>query len=307
MPTKYALKCVIALICIFILTACENGKQPQLVTTVTNLANFEQGSGIERISLSHPLVNSVYHIYSKNLESKYLIPDVRSQLNNLPSKGTHELFKPIGTERTEIIAEKFQGEVMLSGESFQITSYRDVDSHVRVYFAHKDTELLDIMTYGSRISGTLPTGEITYRGANLLTIKNDDEIYQGEFQLQLNFDERKGYFEDRGYIDRENFAIASLNDGRYLVLIGEFDINLSSGTFSSDLLTLQLCSARICQVIGTDGQILEDFVTDTTDASIHGSLLGEEAIGIAAIYHDNSESPTYIGAIIGANGPRSSN
>ena len=308
MPTKYALKCVIALICAFILNACENSKQPQLVTTVTPLASFGPSGGIERISLSHPLVNSVYHIYSKNLESKYLIPDVRSQLNNLPSKGTHELFKPNRTERTELIAEKYQGDVILKGDSVQITSYRDVDSDVRVYFAQKDTELLDIMTYGSRVSGTLPTHESTYQGANLLTIKNDNRIYEGEFKLSINFDDGKGYFKDLGF-DRGNFAIAPLNDGRFLVLTGEFDINLSSGTFSSETLTLQLCSARICQGLGTDGQILENLVMDTTDASIHGSLLSEDALGIAAIYHDNESSPKYIGALIGVRGDviRSSN
>ena len=111
MPTKYALKCVIALICAFILTACENSKQPQLVTTVTPLASFDRSGGIERISLSHPLVNSVYHIYSSNLQSKYLIPDVRSQLDNLPTSGSTVnlhlgLYMPTGTERTEFTCRK---------------------------------------------------------------------------------------------------------------------------------------------------------------------------------------------------------
>ena len=35
-------------------------------------------------------------------------------------------------------------------------------------------------------------------------------------------------------------------------------------------------------------------------AAIYGSLHGEYAVGITGIYHDNTDSPMYVGAIAGA-------
>ncbi len=302
--TTNALVCVIASFLVVLLISCEDGKKPQLVTTVTPLDKFEPSGGIERISLSHPRVNTVYHIYSKNLQSKYLIPEVRPQLNNLPEVYTLNLSEELSTGgRILVIAEKYKNKVILSGESIEVTSYRDVDSDVRVYYAHKDSVLTDIMTYGPRFSGTLPKGLHTYRGANLLTVNHDEMIYEGEFQLQVNFnlENNQGKFMKLGDDENKNFAIAQLpasDGGRFLVLTGEFDINFGNGTFSSDAMNLGFCASMSC---------LENEIFDNMDASIHGSLLGEDATGIAGIYHDNSDSPTYIGALIGSDALRSSN
>ena len=305
MPTKYVLKCVIALICGFILTACENNKQPQLVTTVTPLDSFQLSGGIERISLSHPLVNSVYHIYSKNLESKFLIPDVRSELDNLPENGT--VVSTINSEinPSVVSANRYRGNVMLGEQGVDIRSYTSVNKSARVYFASNDSGLLDIMTYGPRISGALPTGVTSYSGANLLTVNHGEVIYEGEFKLDINFDDGKGFLIDENqYFSNDAIVeIQGSNNFNYVRLAGTFKVNIPSGTFSGNDMTLQFCVIERCRQ-----DEYSDDVTETRKASLHGSLHGEDANGIAGIYYDNEEdSPTYIGALIGTDGLRSSN
>ena len=300
MPTKYALKCVIALICVFFLNSCENSKQPQLVTTVTPLASIKPSGGIERISLSHPLVNSVYHIYSKNLESKYLIPDVRGEIDrNLREGMSIEFPRFTGNPFVEERAiEYYQENVTLQGQQFNITKYSSVNKFAHIYFAHKDSELVDMMTFGMRAT-VFPIGRNNYRGVNLLTV-DQGEINVGEFHLDIDFNEGYGYIGDISISENStelNDAIVEIQGSHnfnYVRLVGKFKVNIPNGTFSGDDMTLQLCEIERCR----QDEPFDD-VIGTIDASIHGSLLGEGATGLAGIYHNKEDGKRFIGALVG--------
>ena len=288
---KRALICALSLFIVIFISACEDGKKPQLVTTVTPLADVGPAGGIERITLSHPLVNTVYHVYSKDLESKYLIPEVRSQLGNMrvPEDIHPPNIEPFDSADSPI-PNKNLSEITLHGKHLDITEYSHTNAVERVYFAHDDSGLVDIMTYGPRISGELPNGEHSYRGLNLLTITSDqsNSIYEGGFVLEVNFSDQTGEF-TRVEVEIEEAEVSR----NFAGLEGRFNINLSNGTFTSDEIFFTL--------FNKDGITMTEI--DSIEASIHGSLYGEGASGIAAIYHDNptenSDSPEYIGVIIG--------
>ena len=261
---KFALKCFIALLPIALLVACDKNNEPELTITPTNFAPFNDGSGIERYVLSEPRFKSIYHTYSNNIQSKYLIPDIRSDLENLPTIDNIEESNQNDTDPINVIAIKNQGSVTLQGRELQITNYIDVDAPVSVYFAHDNNsgQLLDVMIGGSQFIDSLPKGRTTYEGINLLTLRGSGlEIYEGEFKLQIDFPEGKGYLQNLGS-DR-NFATSEISDSnssKFINLSGEFDINLQDGTFASELMTLQFCERSSCYVSedGRTNEILED-------------------------------------------------
>ena len=305
---KRALICALSLFIALFISACEDGKKPQLVTTVTPLANVGPAGGIERISLSHPLVNTVYHVYSKDLGSKYLIPDVRGEINNkFLSDGEQIYFDQVEENPlVEVISIKhFQEDVALHGKQFDITRYSSINRFAQVYFAYSDSELVDIMTYGSRAMG-LPTGRSTYHGANILTVSGT-EIYEGEFHLLIDFETGTGFLKDlriSSDVPDSYYAVAEISESIFVRLSGTFRVNAGNGTFSGIDMKLHNCDKQECNrfVGGVINDYVDHFIEER-EASIYGSLHGEGGSGLTAIYHDNptenSVNPKYIGALVG--------
>ena len=258
-------------------------------TRIEDLDEFDDGSGIERYILSHPAFNYVYHIYSNDLQSKYLIPDVRQELNKVLQNSSRQVQVFITSDRpTDELATNHKGDALLHGRNVEVSSYIDVDSHVQVHFARGDSDQFNVMTVGSRVN-SYPSGETTYEGTNLLTVRNGgNEIYEGYFLFSIDFSNSKGNLitiqgKEDDYFANTQFPNTNVN---FSELTGEFQLNLRNGTFASDMMTL-----KIYEPTGD--------ISDSHAASIYGTLHGKNSSGITGIYHDNTEIPEYIGAIIG--------
>ena len=126
------------------------------------------------------------------------------------------------------------------------------------------------------------TVNLFYNGINLLAVRDDnEENYLGEFLIQVDFATGTGRITEAN-TNQSDTAI------QYSNLNGNFIINPGSGTFNGNELDL------IIKPMG-DASAREEL-----EARIYGSFHGNGAMGITGLYHDNADSPEYIGAIVGA-------
>ena len=264
---------VVAFTAILFLASCGEDNDTLTVRTVT-IDEFQDNSIIERNfetlhnSKSKTTNITIYHVFSNDKDNLVF--------NTIAISDLHEL---VPAEPTTFANVK-NGEILWQRKNHDVTEYEDKASRVRAVFSFNEEGDLDLLTIGPE-ANNLPTGEMTYNGTNLLAVRDDSEsIHVGEFSLSVNFGEGTGEI---------SYARSMMNGttDHFSNLTGDFTVETETGNFSGNDLDL------IIRPMDTSNR-------EEMKASIYGSFHGNNAVGISGLYHDNADSPEYVGAIVGA-------
>ena len=140
---------------------------------------------------------------------------------------------------------------------------------------------MDLLIIGSSVNG-LPEGVVTYNGTNLLAVGDGSEnFYHGEFLIEVDFGNGVGE------IMYARTEMSELNS-RISNLSGNFTVDSKTGNFTGEELDLVIYSLN-----RTSNR--KEF-----KATIYGAFHGNDAVGMSGLYHNKSDSPLYVGAIVGA-------
>ena len=265
---------LVTIFTILLVTTC-GGDEDKLTVRTVPLANFEDRGIIELNFETLETTNSeiirtrVYHVFSNDKENRVFNPIAISDLHMLAIE------EPIKFSNVKT------GNIRWQRKIHAITEYEDKVSNARTVISFNEENKFDLLTIGSAVNN-LPNGELSYNGTNLLAVRDDNEgNYLGEFLIQVDFARGTGRISEAN-TNQSDTAI------QYSNLSGNLIVNTGTGTFNGNELDL------IINPMG-DASAREEL-----KATIYGSFHGNGAVGITGLYHDNADSPEYIGAIVGA-------
>ena len=86
------------------------------------------------------------------------------------------------------------------------------------------------------------------------------------------------------------------NEGE-IILNGELTIDMSDGTFTGTNLSFR----SVESINGTQTVHYDSSINNYVSVSLYGSFHGQTGDGVSGVFHNNADSPTLIGAIIGRN------
>ena len=265
---------LVTIFTILLVTTC-GGDEDKLTVRTVPLANFEDRGIIERNFETLETTNSeiirtrVYHVFSNDKENLVFNPIAISDLHMLAIEG------PIEFSNVK------SGDIRWQRKIHTVTEFEDKVSSARAVISFNEENKFDLLIIGSVVNN-LPNGELSYNGTNLLAVRDDNqENYLGEFLIQVDFARGTGRITEAN-TNQSDTAI------QYSNLSGNLIVNTGTGTFNGNELDL------IVNPMGDDSAREELKVT------IYGSFHGNGAVGVTGLYHDNADSPEYIGAIVGA-------
>lgn len=246
--------------CVCGLTACGGGGG-EINANYSVVRAFSDGSGVGRAHGTSGDDTAVLY---------FITPEVVAAVNSANTDSS-TVGPDIDPQNFPLISQRSgydfrQG--FIEGASVTVVSKTgevDDTDNVVFYFDIEGESL--IMAGVDGLTGT-PTGEMTYVG--LYSVEDSryvDWLEIGDLNLTANFDTKR-------------FSINASSDVTSLAGSGYLDTN--SGQISSVDLTLS-----------------DSFENETRDASLLGSLGGQNASTVAAIWHTNENTPVYKGAIIG--------
>ena len=293
------------------------GSNARVIATFTDSESggIIRYSNIESTSTTNGLRPGIHYTIDSNLDYPYPseiilertftpsgmvfnIPDTETRNENLVSfkRGQFEIDEGGNLYRvyTYNVKKQTDGENLGVAAQFIAT---EVDS----------TSWIGVNNYVAQVSGsnigTLPSGTYEYEG---LTIASDriNGSWYGEqpFQMTINFAKGTGIIgkklNSRGTFSPPNST--EYNNGE-IILNGELRINMTDGTFTGTNLSFM----SVEEIRNADSGIITPMLRyDSNDnnfatISLHGSFHGVEGEGVSGVFHDNNDSPTIIGAIIG--------
>ena len=238
------------------------------------------GGGARRFSIE----GRIYHILTTNIDDPIVDPTQSVNTEALPEISSLPLSR------------RYEGTLTRR----RITGFEDARFHMytdkdwpRVYalLATDSDRYTDFEVGGPRVPGylngpiaDLPSGEHIYTGTTIITPRHGGEfIYTGELHLVADFDNSDGYIRatvnDRGGDGQ--------GDDFYSQLTGEFSIDYRDGSFEGYDLRL----------VVNDGP--NELRLDS-HAFIYGNFHEARGQAVTGIFYDDSASPAYGGAIIGA-------
>ena len=142
----------------------------------------------------------------------------------------------------------------------------------------------DVPNYIGGTRPDLPSGRYTYNGTTIITPRNGGAfVHSGRFEMEVDFDQSSGTIR----AEVENHGAPRLGDEFDSILTGNFNIDYRNSTYHGDELRL---------VVNDDPN---SFSLDKL-ASIYGNFHNHRGTGVTGVYFDNSPSPAYGGAIVGA-------
>lgn len=254
------MKKLILLGCVCGLSACGGGGG-ELQANYSVVRAFSDGSGVGRaVGTSGDDTSILY----------FISPEIVAAVNSANSD-TSTVAPDIDPQNFPLISQRAgydfrQG--FLEGASVTVvakTGEVDDTDNIVAYFDISGESM--IMAGVDALNGK-PAGTYTYVG--LYSVEDSryvDWLEVGDLTLTANF-------------DTETFSIDASSDSTSLSGSGYVDTN--SGQLSSVALTLN-----------------DSFENETRDASLLGSVGGQNAATVAAIWHTNENTPIYQGAIIG--------
>ena len=228
----------------------------------------------------------------------FATPDTQTRNENLVNfrRGQYEIDESGNLYRVYTYNVKEASESENTGTSAQFIA-TEADS----------TNWSGVNNYVAQVSGanigTLPSGSFEYEG---LTIASDriNGRWFGEqpFQMTVNFATGTGTIgrklNSTGTFSPPNGT--EYNNGE-IILNGELRIDMTDGSFTGTNLSFKSVeeirnedSGNITPVIHYDSDE-NNFAT----VSLYGSFHGAAGDGVSGVFHDNSDSPTIVGAIIG--------
>ena len=149
------------------------------------------------------------------------------------------------------------------------------------------------------VNGTLPTGIYEYEGLTVATSRiNGSWFGEQPFQMIVNFTNGTGAINKK-----PNSSGTFLTPGRTIynegeiILNGELTIDMSDGTFTGTNLSFR----SVESINGTQTVHYDSSINNYESVSLYGSFHGQTGDGVSGVFHNNADSPTLIGAIIGRN------
>ena len=166
-----------------------------------------------------------------------------------------------------------------------------------------DSSWSSVSEYGVHVSGAnfgaFPTGAFEYEGLTVAT-KRVNGIWFGEQPFLMILDFNK----NTGTIDVKSNSVGTFltpdrmiyNKGE-VILQGNLAVNMTDGTITGTNLNFQAVET----INGTPTIHFDSSRTSDESVSLYGTLHGD-GVGVSGVFHDNAESPTIIGSIIGRKG-----
>ena len=238
------------------------------------------GGGARRYSIRE----GIYHILTTNIDDPIVDPtqavntDALPEISSLPLSRRYE-----GTLTRRRIT---------GFEDARFHMYRDKDwPRVYALLAVDSDGYTDFQVGGPDVPGylggtrpDLPAGEHTYTGTTIITPRHGgDFIHTGDLHLVADFDNSEGHI--RATVD--DMGGYSTEGDFYSQLTGEFSIDYRDGSFEGYDLRL---------VVNDEPNNLRL----DSHAFIYGNFHESRGQGVTGIFYDDSASPAYGGAIIGA-------
>ena len=239
------------------------------------------GGGVRRFSAN----DRIYHILTTNIEDPIVDPtqsvntEALPQISSLPLSSRNE-----GTLTRRRVT---------GFEDARFHFYRDIDwPRVYALLAVDREGYTDFEVGGPRVpnllGGTipdLPGGEFTYNGTTIITPRHGgDFIYTGDLHLVADFENTEGYI--RATVDDQG-GTSEIGDDFYAQLTGTFAIDYTNASYRGNHLRLIVNDAP-------------NNLRLDANAFIYGNFHEARAQGVTGVFYDNSASPAYGGAIIGA-------
>ena len=229
--------------------------------------------GVRRFSYS----DGIYHILTTNMDDPIVDPT--------QSVNTQALRETAGLPFSRTFEGPLQRRRITGFEDATFHMYTDKDwPRVYALLAVDREGYTDFEVGGPRIPGylggsrpDLPAGEYTYTGTTIITPRHGgDFIHTGDLHLVADFDNSDGHIR------------ATVNDGDFnSQLTGNFSIDYRDGSYEGyDL--------RLVVNDGPNNLRLD------SHAFIYGNFHEARGQAVTGIFYDDSASPAYGGAIIGA-------
>ena len=265
----------------FVISACNSGSiSIERRYPLPQIFDRTDGGGVRRFSYT----DGIYHILTTNIDDPIVDPtqsvnkDALPEISSLPLSRRYE-----GTLTRRRIT---------GFEDARFHLYRDIDwPRVYALLAVDSDGYTDFEVGGPRVQnllgGTiadLPGGEFTYTGTTIITPRHGgDYIHTGDLHLVADFDNTEGYI--RATVN--DLGERGPEDDFYSQLTGTFAIDYRNGSYQGHGLRLVVNDAP-------------NNLRLDSPAFIYGNFQEARAQGVTGVFYDDSASPAYGGAIIGA-------
>jgi len=163
----------------------------------------------------------------------------------------------------------YAGTVTINGTPVKTSVYEDDSGQSFILFAY-NSQASVLAAFGPNVSN-IPAGTHIYNGTNVIGERSTSAGETGTFSMTVNFD--------------AGTAAISGSTSNSTIGGSGIAVNNTTGTFQGSNMNLVVNGYN-------DGK--------SVSSSIYGSFHGNGAVGVSGIYHDNSSTPVFAGAIAGS-------